>query len=294
MSIANSTLHFHFPLVVGTDRPLFEDYNQTMETLDEKLYESISTLETIPQEITDLQTAVNGIAGQITALKTFETQQTGTNQLVNNAILALQQAVAVIPTKFDSAGIADPYDADHGTYSVGDVVTYNGQRYECSQAVTAAEPFDADKWTAIDIQTVINSLKTALATEVTTINNILADLETSYNFAESLASSAGGGSAITLSKSIKDYAMTRFENSNYGVTEVALFDTQTTLRLSTMSMSGSILVLCVAEFTISDDGKTLTPNYQVQVNVESSGVTLFNTSATYTWNVIGLKQIESV
>lgn len=163
MSIANSTLHFHFPLVVGTDRPLFEDYNQAMETLDEKLYESISTLETIPQEITDLQTAVNGISEQITALETFETEQTGTNQLVNNAILALQQAVATIPTKFDSAGIADPYDAEHGTYNVGDVVTHNGQRYECSHDVTAAEPFDADKWLAMDVQTVITEIKSDLS-----------------------------------------------------------------------------------------------------------------------------------
>ena len=163
MSIANSTLHFHFPLVAGTDRPLFEDYNATMELLDEKLYEVISTLDVIPQEITDLQDAALSLGGRVTDLETFQTNQTGTNELVSNAILALQGAVAAIPTKFSSVGIADAYDAEHGVYNVGDVVTFDGQRYECTTAVTAAEPFDVSKWNAVDVQTVIDNINTSLS-----------------------------------------------------------------------------------------------------------------------------------
>ena len=180
MSIANSTLHFHFPLVVGTDRPLFEDYNTTMETLDEQLYNAVSTLETVPQEISDLQDTVQGIGEQITALETFKTEQEGTNALVNNAILALQAAVAAIPTKFDSAGIADPYDAEHGTYNIGDVVTHNGQRYECVTAVTAAEPFDADKWNAVDVQTKLDSLNTTLSNLDTEITRVWTDVNNTH------------------------------------------------------------------------------------------------------------------
>lgn len=226
MSIANSTLHFHFPLVVGTDRPLFEDYNQAMETLDEKLYESISTLETIPQEITDLQTAVSGLAEQITALETFETEQTGTNQLVNNAILALQQAVAIIPTKFDSAGIADPYDAEHGIYSVGDVVTYNGQRYECSQAVTAAEPFDADKWNAVDVQTEIDDIKYKLITKTgdgssvsltTLLNSLYVDIDAFGDISGDSYLDIGGNVYTFKAHSTNVYIFTRVQVTNASI-----------------------------------------------------------------------------
>jgi hypothetical protein len=54
--------------------------------------------------------------------------------------------------------IAPLYD-DTATYDVGDYAIYNNIVYECTTAVSTAEPFDSTKWTATSIEQIIDGVK---------------------------------------------------------------------------------------------------------------------------------------
>ena len=163
MSYANGTPFLNLAQTIGTDHRDWFDENEAKLDLDTKmktlwdgaadtaailsaLQESVGTLQT---DVTTLQGTVSGHTSSITTINESLV-------LINTALNALNTQVT---NKFDSAGIADPYDATHGTYDIGDVVTYNGQRYVCSTAVTAAEPFDVSKWSAKDIQSEFDEIK---------------------------------------------------------------------------------------------------------------------------------------
>ena len=168
MSIANSTQHYHFPLVVGSDRPIFSDYNATMEEIDEKLYTAVSAVTAFTEEISTLQNTTEDHTTRIVNLETFQTEQEGINSANADRFLSIADALTAasdtFKTKFNSISIADAYDPA-STYSVGDVVTYLGDRYKCTTAVTSGEPFDADKWQGEDVQTVINGINSDLTSE---------------------------------------------------------------------------------------------------------------------------------
>jgi len=52
----------------------------------------------------------------------------------------------------------DEYDETQ-TYAVGDYAIYNNIVYECTTAVSTAEPFDSTKWTATSIEQIIDGVK---------------------------------------------------------------------------------------------------------------------------------------
>lgn len=169
MSYTNGTPFLNLPQTIGSDHRDWFDTNESFLDLDTKVKtlwddsgSAASAIDALEELTATLQTDLTTLSGTVdthtSALSTINEALV----LINGTLATLNTSVA---TKFDSAGIADPYDADHGIYAVDDVVTYNGQRYVCSTAVTAAEPFDADKWTAEDVQNVINALKSSLSTK---------------------------------------------------------------------------------------------------------------------------------
>ena len=177
MSYAQGTTHYNFPQIVGTDRPTFADANVAFRTLDTKLYalegsatEVDGRLDTAEGNIVQLQSDVQTAQGTADLAKS--TADTAVEQIgITNANVS--QLTTRVGNKFDSVGIADPYDTA-ATYSVGNVVTYNGQRYRCTTAVTVAEPFDVTKWTGEDVETVLNEIKSDLdgvKTELSSIGN---------------------------------------------------------------------------------------------------------------------------
>ena len=165
MSYAQGTTHYNFPQIAGTDRPTFADANEAFRTLDTKLYalegsatEVDGRLDTAEGNIVQLQSDVQTAQGTADLAKS--TADTAVEQIgITNANVS--QLTTRVGNKFDSVGIADPYDTA-ATYSVDDVVTYNGQRYRCTTAVTVAEPFDVTKWTGEDVETVLNEIKSDL------------------------------------------------------------------------------------------------------------------------------------
>ena len=172
MSYTNETTHYGIPKPLGTDLTVPMDYNEAADAIDQALFDAttnateavtaannaVEAAAEAVEDVGDLGTEVNKLKGRTSALEATEIIQ-------NNKIDALELEGV---TKFDSVGIADAY-VNGLTYSVGDVVTYNGQRYKCTTAVVAAEPFDADKWSAEDVETVLNDIKSDLGDKITTL-----------------------------------------------------------------------------------------------------------------------------
>lgn len=167
MSYANGTPFLNLAQTVGLDHRDWFDENEAKLDLDTKMKTLWDGAASTADILEQLQETVSGLDTDLASLTTIVDGHTTTLQTVNESLVLINSALSAlntdVHTKFDSAGIADPYDPTYGTYSVGNIVTYNGQRYKCITAVTAAEPFDADKWLAEDVQTVINDIKNDLA-----------------------------------------------------------------------------------------------------------------------------------
>lgn len=177
MSYTNSTTHYGLPLPLGTDLTVPMDYNQAMNDIDEHLFDAetdastaataaanaVETANDAAADVADLGTTVNAHSGRLTSLEQHDIVQ-------DNKIDAAETA---IDNKFDSVGIADAY-INGLTYNVGDIVTYNGQRFKCITAVTAAEPFDSDKWQGEDVQTVFDKMTNCWIIEEESHGEVLA------------------------------------------------------------------------------------------------------------------------
>lgn len=165
MSYAQGTTHYDFPQITASDRPTFADNNAAFRIIDEKLFgfetsatafnERLNTAEENISELEDSVTTAQSTANTANTKADTNTEQIG---LINTE---LSQHNTRITGKLDSVAIADPY-LSTTTYSVGDVVTYNGQRYKCITAITTGEPFDVSKWEGEDVQTVIDKLNNSL------------------------------------------------------------------------------------------------------------------------------------
>ena len=163
MSIANGTTHYNYPQVQLTDRPTFADFNPAFQDIDAKLYSLISGASTDHSAIEALQTGLGETNTLLASVK--QTAESASGKADTNAenITLLQTTLGNtnrdVANKLYSVAIAEPYDATAGTYAIGDIVVYNGQRYKCTTAVAVAEPFDADKWTGEDVETVLEHLQ---------------------------------------------------------------------------------------------------------------------------------------
>lgn len=109
-------------------------------------------------------------------------------------------------------------------------------------------------------------------------------------FTEAINLCQNASGVITLSDSVYNYKMLQFENSNFGFSSSPIYGTQPIIRAGTVSVSGDAMVLCCGAWTVSNNGKTLTPSYMVQANITASGVTYFNRNAGLTWNIIGYRK----
>ena len=163
MSIAQGTTHYNYPQVQLNDRPTFADFNPAFEDIDAKLYSLITGASTDHSAIEALQTGLGETNLLLASVKQTADSASGKANTNAENITLLQTGLGntdrAVANKLDSVAIAEPYDASAGTYNIGDIVVYNGQRYKCTTAVAVAEPFDADKWTGEDVETVLEHLQ---------------------------------------------------------------------------------------------------------------------------------------
>lgn len=166
MSYAGGTTHYDFPQIVSSDRPTFADFNEAFRTLDTKLFGLEGDASTTDGRLDTLEGKMSTAEGDIVDLKSADIRIEGKADANAEAITLLQGTVGThtgqIATKADMVAIGDVYLTTQG-YTQDDVVMYNGQRYVCTTTYTTGEPFDADKWTAVDVNTELAQLNSELA-----------------------------------------------------------------------------------------------------------------------------------
>ena len=176
MSIAQGTTHYNYPQVQLNDRPTFADFNPAFEDIDAKLYSLITGASTDHSAIESLQTGLGETNLLLASVKQTADSASGKADTNAENITLLQTGLGntnrTVANKLDSVAIAEPYDAAAGTYAIGDIVVYNGQRYKCTTAVAVAEPFDADKWTGEDVETVLEHLQDEIDNPTITASDV--------------------------------------------------------------------------------------------------------------------------
>ena len=228
MSYANGTTYYNLPQTVGTDKRDWADTNQAFADVDAALHTASETASDAATDIAALQTTVAGIQTDVSGLTTTVNSHTSSIATINETLqlinTALTQLNTNVETKFNSVSIADAYEPT-STYSVGDVVTYAGDRYKCVTSVTTGEPFDADKWSGEDVQTVLNQINNDLIeyTDLLSTPYVLDDyVQTNTDTEKTFTFNSDGLYIITITNTdtSADKAVTVQTNSNVGILQI--------------------------------------------------------------------------
>lgn len=194
----NQTTHYAIPLPLGTDLTTPMDYNESMQAIDTAVWGAVQDAATATSDASNAVETANGAASDVGTLEGRVNTLEATVETQGNAIVGLVNTTTsqgtAIGNKFNSVAVADAYSPT-STYSVGDVVTFEGNRYKCITAVTTGEPFDVDKWQGEDIQTAIDGIKVDLIHQ--SMNNRKMVL-----FSDSYGTSDGNGGWCSKAKSI--------------------------------------------------------------------------------------------
>ena len=84
--------------------------------------------------------------------------------------LASKPSVDAYTKQESDAFITDEYSAE-STYAIGDMVIHDNALYVCSTAITTAEAWNSAHWTLTDIATAIGTVKTAIPTKTSDLQN---------------------------------------------------------------------------------------------------------------------------
>ena len=142
------------PLNSNTD--LIEQYLGRTQDMIAPMYDDTATY-----DVGDIVTYESNLYKCITAISTAETFDPTKWEATTASedILTLQNVQGY-----------DEYDETQ-TYAVGDYTIYNNIVYECTTAVSTAEPFDSTKWTVTSIEQIIDGVKG----DITQLNSSLAN-----------------------------------------------------------------------------------------------------------------------
>ena len=288
MSYQNGTPFVNLPQTVGTDKRDWADTNEAFLDLDGKLKSAYNGAIDTAAALAALTEVVSGISSDVSDLQTTVGSHTTSIGTINEALTLINTALTslnnTVTGKFDSAGVADPYDAEHGIYDIGNVVTYNGQRYVCHVAVTAAEPFDADKWTAVDIQAELDAIH--------------ADLD-EFTQVELFSGSVTTGDDITLSEHINNCRFIVVVDTNLqseSATMINSFYNKTgrglTINCGITDMNNTLTpaVLCISDIAMTNtDGIHYHVERSGQINISSTGVEYFADTRTASISIYGYR-----
>ena len=132
---------------------------------------SVSQIYDLPSQVDACVTKeLKTVGAKLTGYDNTSSGLTATN--VQDALdeLASQPSVDAYTKQESDAFITDEYDAE-STYAIGDMVIHENALYVCSTAITTAEAWNSAHWTLTDIATAIGTVKTAIPTKTSQLQN---------------------------------------------------------------------------------------------------------------------------
>ena len=110
----------------------------------------------------------------------------------------------------------DAYDETQ-TYAVGDYAIYNNHVYECTTAVSTAEPFDSTKWSQTSIEQIIDGVKG----DVSQLNSSISNLATNVQQATILSPATGALRYVQLGRIVVFSAIINVPSGTAANTSIA-------------------------------------------------------------------------
>lgn len=158
MSYEHGTTHYNLPLTEGSDKRDWFDTNQAFTDIDAAIYSASEAASAASADVAVITSDLSALTTRVTDSEADIDNLEATQSTQGEQMILLANEVSTIETrtgnKFNSVAVKDAYSPT-STYSVGNYVTYDGNLYECDVAITTGEPFDADKWHAVDLMTII-------------------------------------------------------------------------------------------------------------------------------------------
>lgn len=171
MSYEHGTTHYNLPLTEGTDKRDWFDTNQAFENVDAALFAASEAAGSASADVENVKEDVTALQGRMTSAESDIRNVEAAQATQGEQVIALTNRVNSIDVKaenkFNSVAVKDAYNPE-SIYSVGDYCTYDGNLYECITAITTGEPFDADKWTAVDLMSLIGGSGGVVIDDTTT------------------------------------------------------------------------------------------------------------------------------
>lgn len=163
----------------------------------------------------------------------------GQSAITQNGELVLRNGSALVQNlPVEPEAIAPQYDSTQ-TYSIDDMVMYNGLLYKCTTAVSVAEDFDSAKWTATDIISNMSSGgKTLIWSGSLQITSTYTNLTGSVEIKAGVKYAIKYGTASTLQRNMEVVASDPYTDGTIYITAF-MTDPNTTMLMSMSSLNGT-------------------------------------------------------
>lgn len=163
MSYTTGTTNYDLPQYVGTDTPSWTDTNEGFASLDSAVGGAVSTLSTVGDRVTALESTVNGEGGvtaTITEIQGDITTLEGTVSGHTTSITNLGTEIDDVRSDCEDMITANEEASATSTtaYSVGDYFRYNDVLYKCTVNIGIGDTIVPNtNCTATNVMTVITS-----------------------------------------------------------------------------------------------------------------------------------------
>lgn len=163
MSYTTGTTNYDLPQYVGTDTPSWTDTNEGFASLDSAVGGAVSTLGTVGDRVTALETTVNGEGGVTATI----TEIQGDITTLEGTVSGHTTSITNLGTEVDDvrSDCEDMITANEETtatastgYAVGDYFRYNDVLYKCTVAISEGDTIVPNtNCTATNVMTEITS-----------------------------------------------------------------------------------------------------------------------------------------
>lgn len=255
MSYTTGTTNYDLPQYVGTDTPSWTDFNEGFAEVDSALGGAVSTVSTVGDRVTALETTVSGDDGLVTTVSSIQSDLTELEGTVSGHTTSISNlGTEIDDVRSDCEDMITSNEETSATsanaYAVGDYFRYNDVLYKCTVAIAEGDTIVPNT----------NCEATNVMTEITSGGVSVSAEDVTYDNTDSGLTATDVQSAID---EINDSMISQFQvtpntvSTEAGDTEVSFTATEDqVITIMCYVQSDSSTSACTAIIGLNRDGTT--------------------------------------